>query len=39
MDWSRDAAKIAAEAALDGIYVVRASLGKEAVGSGAAVAA
>ncbi len=39
MDWSRDAAKTAAEAALDGIYVVRASLGKEAAGSGAAVAA
>ena len=39
MGWSRDAAKIAAEAALDGIYVVRTSLGKEAAGSGAAVTA
>ena len=39
MVWSRDAAKIAREAALDGIYVVRTSLGKEAVGSEAAVAA
>ena len=39
MDWSRDTERISREAALDGIYVVRTSLGKEAVGSGAAVAA
>ena len=39
MGWSRDAAKIAAEAALDGIYVVRTSLGKESIGGEAAVAA
>ncbi len=39
MDWSRDAAKTAAEAALDGIYVVRTSLGKESIGGEAAVAA
>ena len=39
MDWSRDAAKIAREAALDGIYVVRTSLGAEAIGGEAAVAA
>ncbi len=39
MDWSRDAAKTAAEAALDGIHVVRTSLGKESIGGEAAVAA
>ena len=39
MDWSRDAAKAAAEAALDGIYVVRTSLGAESVGGETAVAA
>ena len=39
MGWSRDAAKIAAEAALDGIYVVRTSLGKESIGGEAAVTA
>ena len=39
MDWSRDAAGIARESALDGIYVVRTSLGKESIGGEAAVAA
>ena len=39
MDWSRDEVKTAAEAALDGIYVVRTSLGEEEIGSAEAVAA
>ena len=39
MVWSRDEAKTAAEAALDGLYVVRTSLGKESIGGEAAVAA
>ena len=39
LTWARDEAKIAAEARLDGIYVVRTSLGAEAIGADEAVEA
>ena len=39
LSWSRKTDQIAAEARLDGIYVVRTSLGKEALGPDAAVVA
>ena len=39
LSWSRKAAQIAAEARLDGIYVVRTSLSEETLGADAAVAA
>ena len=39
LTWARDAAKIAAEARLDGIYVVRTSLAAEAIGAAEAVEA
>ena len=35
--WQRDEQKIAAEAALDGIYVIRTSLPADALGTGGAV--
>jgi hypothetical protein len=37
LTWRRDEEKIAAEAALDGIYVIRTSLPADALGTGAAV--
>ncbi len=37
MDWARNAGRIEAEARLDGIYVIRTSLGAEAMGTEAAV--
>src|SRR5262245_13145714 len=37
LSWRRDEAKIAAEAALDGIYVIRTSLPADVLGAGAAV--
>ncbi len=37
MDWARNAGRIAAEARLDGIHVIRTSLDTEAIGTGAAV--
>ena len=37
LSWRRDEQKIAAEAALDGIYVIRTSLPADALGTGAAV--
>ena len=39
LTWARDEAKIAAEARLDGIYVVRTSLAAEAIGAAEAVEA
>ena len=39
LSWSRKADQIAAEARLDGVYVVRASLSKDTLGADAAVAA
>jgi hypothetical protein len=37
LSWRRDEGKIAEEAALDGIYVIRTSLPRDALGAGAAV--